>query len=209
MWGKELKEATHLAQGHISLYQLTIEPGTEFYKKRVGAANETVGAALYETTQEIMNKANLPAYEISNHAKKGAESLHNLIYWTGGDYLGIGPGAHGRITQRLQTDMMHNYRDPGKWLNLAITNNFGGQKREKLSDEQRRDELVLMGLRLIKGISLHQFELLTGQPLTKMLDKNKVNILTNQGYLSTNGGFFKATSSGRQRLNAIITYLLT
>jgi putative oxygen-independent coproporphyrinogen III oxidase len=209
MWEKELKEATQLARGHISLYQLTIEPGTEFYKKRVRAANETIGAELYETTQEIMNKANLPAYEISNHAKKGAESLHNLIYWTGGDYLGIGPGAHGRITHKLQTDMMHNYRDPEKWLGLAITNKFGGQKRKTLSDEQRRDELVLMGLRLINGISLQQFKLLTGQPLTKMLDENKINILTNQGYLSTNSGFFKATNSGRQRLNAIISYLLT
>jgi putative oxygen-independent coproporphyrinogen III oxidase len=209
MWEKELKEALHLAQGHISLYQLTIEPGTEFHKKRVRAAIETVGAELYETTQDIMNKANLPAYEISNHAKKGEESRHNLIYWTGGDYLGIGPGAHGRITHKLQTDMMHNYRDPEKWLSLAITNKFGGQKRETLSDEERRDELVLMGLRLINGISLQQFKLLTGQPLIKMLDKNKIKTLTHQGYLSTNRGFFKVTSSGRQRLNAIITYLLT
>ena len=209
MWEKELKEAVQLARGHLSLYQLTIEPGTEFYKNRVSAANETVGAELYETTQEIMNKANLPAYEISNHAKKGEESLHNLIYWTGGDYLGIGPGAHGRITHNLQTDMMHNYRDPEKWLGLTIANKFGGQKREALSGEQRRDELVLMGLRLINGISLRQFKLLTGQPLKKMLDENKVKVLTNQGYLSTNCDVFKATSSGRQRLNAIITYLLT
>jgi len=209
MWKKELKEAVQLARGHLSLYQLTIEPGTEFYKNRVSAANETVGAELYETTQEIMNKANLPAYEISNHAKKGEESLHNLIYWTGGDYLGIGPGAHGRITHNLQTDMMHNYRDPEKWLGLTIANKFGGQKREALSGEQRRDELILMGLRLINGISLRQFKLLTGQPLKKMLDENKVKVLTNQGYLSTNCDVFKATSSGRQRLNAIITYLLT
>jgi oxygen-independent coproporphyrinogen-3 oxidase len=209
MWEKELKKAVQLARGHLSLYQLTIEPGTEFYKNRVSAANETVGAELYETTQEIMNKANLPAYEISNHAKKGEESLHNLIYWTGGDYLGIGPGAHGRITHNLQTDMMHNYRDPEKWLGLTIANKFGGQKREALSGEQRRDELVLMGLRLINGISLRQFKLLTGQPLKKMLDENKVKVLTNQGYLSTNCDVFKATSSGRQRLNAIITYLLT
>ena len=209
MWETELYEAIQLAAGHISLYQLTIEPGTEFYKNRISSASEVVGAKLYELTQEVMSEANLPAYEVSNHAKKGEESRHNLIYWTGVDYIGIGPGAHGRITQKYKTDMMHNYRDPEKWLHLSLTNNFGCQKRARLSDEQRRDELVLMGLRLVNGISLRQFKLLTNQHLLTMLNINKINILKDRGYLCMTNDCLKASPDGRQRLNSIVEYLLT
>ena len=209
MWETELYEAIQLAAGHISLYQLTIEPGTEFYKNRISSASEVVGAKLYELTQEVMGEANLPAYEVSNHAKKGEESRHNLLYWTGVDYIGIGPGAHGRITQKYKTDMMHNYRDPEKWLHLSLTNNFGCQKRARLSDEQRRDELVLMGLRLVNGISLRQFKLLTNQHLLTMLNINKINILKDRGYLCMTNDCLKASPDGRQRLNSIVEYLLT
>lgn len=208
-WKKELLAAANIAGEHISLYQLTIEPGTEFYKKRITAANQMVGYNLYKLTQEIMDKAALPAYEISNHAKKGQESVHNLNYWQGGDYLGIGPGAHGRITKANKTEMMHNYRDPERWLNLALTKNTGGQKRSKLSNEERHDELVLMGLRLIKGISLDYYNSLTGKHLINILDQKKINFLINRGFLKLNKGFLKATIEGRQRLNAVLSYLLT
>ena len=208
-WKKELASAIKIAEGHLSLYQLTIEPGTEFHKKRIKAANEDIGAALYELTQEIMDNAGLPAYEISNHAKKGQESRHNLIYWRGGDYLGIGPGAHGRITHAYKTEMMHNYREPEIWLNLAITKKYGQQKRAALSKEERRNELVLMGLRLIEGISLDHFNSLTNQHLTKIIDKNRINALADQGYLTLNNTVLKTTVAGRQRLNAVLTYLLT
>jgi len=208
-WKKELLAAANIAGEHISLYQLTIEPGTEFYKKRITAANQIVGYDLYKLTQEIMDKAALPAYEISNHAKKGQESVHNLNYWQGGDYLGIGPGAHGRITKANKTEMMHNYRDPERWLNLALTKNTGGQKRSKLSNEERHDELVLMGLRLIKGISLDYYNSLTGKHLINILDQKKINFLINRGFLKLNKGFLKATIEGRQRLNAVLSYLLT
>ena len=208
-WKKELASAIKIAEGHLSLYQLTIEPGTEFHKKRIQAANEDIGAALYELTQEIIDNAGLPAYEISNHAKKGQESRHNLIYWRGGDYLGIGPGAHGRITHAYKTEMMHNYREPETWLNLAITKKYGQQKRATLSNEERRNELVLMGLRLIEGISLDHFNSLTNQHLTKIIDKNRINALADQGYLTLNNTILKTTFAGRQRLNAVLTYLLT
>ena len=208
-WKKELASAIKIAEGHLSLYQLTIEPGTEFHKKRIKAANEDIGATLYELTQEIMDNAGLPAYEISNHAKKGQESRHNLIYWRGGDYLGIGPGAHGRITHAYKTEMMHNYREPEIWLNLAITKKYGQQKRAALSKEERRNELVLMGLRLIEGISLDHFNSLTNQHLTKIIDKNRINALADQGYLTLNNTVLKTTVAGRQRLNAVLTYLLT
>ena len=208
-WKKELASAIKIAEGHLSLYQLTIEPGTEFHKKRIKAANEDISAALYELTQEIMDNAGLPAYEISNHAKKGQESRHNLIYWRGGDYLGIGPGAHGRITHAYKTEMMHNYREPEIWLNLAITKKYGQQKRTALSKEERRNELVLMGLRLIEGISLDHFNSLTNQHLTKIIDENRINALADQGYLTLNNTVLKTTVAGRQRLNAVLTYLLT
>jgi putative oxygen-independent coproporphyrinogen III oxidase len=209
MWKTELSEAIQLARGHVSLYQLTIEPGTEFYKNRIEGASETIGTKLYQITQEIMAEANLPAYEVSNHAKKGEESRHNLIYWTGGDYIGIGPGAHGRITETHQTDMMHNYRDPEKWLDLCLTNKFGCQKRKKLNDEQRRDELVLMGLRLVSGISLRQFKLLTNQNLLTILNTNKISTLKDRGYICLTSDVLKVTREGRQRLNSVIEYLLT
>jgi oxygen-independent coproporphyrinogen-3 oxidase len=132
-----------------------------------------------------------------------------LIYWRGGDYLGIGPGAHGRITHAYKTEMMHNYREPEIWLNLAITKKYGQQKRAALSKEERRNELVLMGLRLIEGISLDHFNSLTNQHLTKIIDKNRITALADQGYLTLNNTVLKTTVAGRQRLNAVLTYLLT
>ena len=141
-WKRELSQAIKLARGHLSLYQLTIEPGTEFSKNRMAVANERDGAALYELTQEITDRENLPAYEISNHAKKGQESRHNLTYWKSGDYLGIGPGAHGRITNSTKTEIMHNYRQPDMWLNFAIKRKYGQQKRSALNQAERRDEII-------------------------------------------------------------------
>ena len=208
-WKRELSQAIKLARGHLSLYQLTIEPGTEFSKNRIAVANERDGAALYELTQEITDRENLPAYEISNHAKKGQESRHNLTYWKSGDYLGIGPGAHGRITNSTKTEIMHNYRQPDMWLNFAIKRKYGQQKRSTLNQAERRDEIILMGLRLIEGISLKHFNLLTGQHLIETVDINKIKNLSEQGYLSLKKGFLKTTLAGRLRLNAMLSYLLT
>ena len=208
-WKRELSQAIKLARGHLSLYQLTIEPGTEFSKNRIAVANERDGAALYELTQEITDRENLPAYEISNHAKKGQESRHNLTYWKSGDYLGIGPGAHGRITNSTKTEIMQNYRQPDMWLNFAIKRKYGQQKRSTLNQSERRDEIILMGLRLIEGISLKHFNLLTGQHLIETVDKNKIKNLSEQGYLSLKKGFLKTTLAGRLRLNAMLSYLLT
>ena len=208
-WKRELSQAIKLARGHLSLYQLTIEPGTEFSKNRIAVANERDGAALYELTQEITDRENLPAYEISNHAKKGQESRHNLTYWKSGDYLGIGPGAHGRITNSTKTEIMHNYRQPDMWLNFAIKRKYGQQKRSTLNQTERRDEIILMGLRLIEGISLKHFNLLTGQHLIETVDKNKIKNLSEHGYLSLKKGFLKTTLAGRLRLNAMLSYLLT
>ena len=208
-WRQELGAALELAQGHLSLYQLTIEPGTAFHKDRVAAADEDLGSELYEITQELLDQAGLPAYEISNHAKKDQESRHNLVYWRGQDYLGIGPGAHGRLTHNFQTEMIHNYREPGKWLELAQTEGTGQQKRTPLSAEERRDEIILMGLRLAEGLSADHYHTLTGTDLASSLDQNRLQALENERFISFQDNILKATPAGRQRLNAVLAHLLS
>jgi oxygen-independent coproporphyrinogen-3 oxidase len=207
-WKDELGEALQIAGSHLSLYQLTIEPGTKFHKDRVLAANEDTGTKLYELTQKILNAAGMPAYEISNHSAPGEQSRHNLVYWQGQDYLGIGPGAHGRLTHDFKSEMMHNYREPEKWLALATTKKSGRQKRATLTSEQRRNEIILMGLRLSEGVSSDHFRSLTNTPLLSLMNQNRLKILLDEGFLVYSGGALKATSSGRQRLNAILAYLL-
>jgi len=207
-WEKELLDALKMASGHLSLYQLTIEPGTDFYKQRLCGPAEDVAIELFELTQDIVHTANLPAYEISNHSIPGQECRHNLLYWKGHDYLGIGPGAHGRVTHKLKTKLIQNYHDPEKWLKLAITNNSGQQKCINILDEERRDEIILMGLRLTSGISDNQFRILTNKSLMEVLDGQKINFLVNAGFLIFDHKGLRATQSGRQRLNAVLTYLL-
>jgi len=208
-WRQELGAALELAQDHLSLYQLTIEPGTAFHKDRVAAADEEVGSELYEITQSFFFFKQKTAYEISNHAKKDQESRHNLVYWRGQDYLGIGPGAHGRLTQNFQTAMIHNYREPGKWLELAHTEGTGQQKRIPLSASERRDEILLMNLRLAEGISADHYHTLTGTDLASSLDQNRLQALENEGFISFQDNILKATPAGRQRLNAVLAHLLS
>ncbi len=216
-WRTELNEALKRASSHLSLYQLTIEPGTDFHKARVAAADEDIGTELYELTQEIMDQAGLPAYEISNHARTGQESRHNLVYWRGQDYLGIGPGAHGRLTRRLsgrlthnfRAEMMHNYRAPEKWLELTTAKGSGQQKRAVLSGEERRDEIILMSLRLKEGLSADHFKSLTDTNLIEQLDSNHLQALENEGLITFDRGVLKATNAGRQRLNAVLAHLLS
>jgi len=208
VWEKELLDALKIASGHLSLYQLTIEPGTDFHKQRLCELPEDIGIELFELTQNIMHEANLPAYEISNHSIPGQECKHNLLYWRGEDYLGIGPGAHGRITHNFKTKLTQNYRDPEKWLMRATANNSGHQKCLNIRGKERRDEIVLMGLRLTSGISHDQFKLLTNSGLIEAIDGRKIKVLVDEGFLVLNREGLKATKSGRQRLNAVLTYLL-
>jgi putative oxygen-independent coproporphyrinogen III oxidase len=208
MWQDELEGALKIAGSHLSLYQLTIEPGTAFHKDRVTAADEDIGTELYEITQQTMGQAGLPTYEISNHAKPDQKSRHNLIYWRGQDYLGIGPGAHGRLSHNFTTEMMHNYREPEKWLELAVTKNSGQQKRKPLKFEERRDEIILMSLRLGEGLSSAHFNSLTNQSLLGSLNQNRLKILCDEGFITFNDDVLKATPSGLQRLNAVLAHLL-
>tara|TARA_B100000315_G_scaffold231608_1_gene243075 strand:- start:6671 stop:7819 length:1149 start_codon:yes stop_codon:yes gene_type:complete len=208
-WQRALGEALTLAPDHLSLYQLTIEPGTVFHQDRVAAADEDIGTELYEITQGLMDHAGLPAYEISNHARETQESRHNLVYWRGQDYLGIGPGAHGRLTRDFQTEMIQNVREPGKWLELAQTKGLGQHKRTPITAEERRDEILLMGLRLTEGVSADHYHTLTGTDLASSLDQIRLQALENEGFITFRDNILKATPAGRQRLNAVLAHLLS
>ena len=158
-----------LARDHLSLYQLTVEPGTMFERLRAAGKLDLPGPDLgrdfWDATQEMMNAAGLPAYEISNHARPGAESRHNLIYWRYGEYAGIGPGAHGRILSAEGRRAQASERDPDKWLAAVEANGHGLIEDSCLTLEEQGDEFLLMGLRLSEGIEPRRFEAISGRVL--------------------------------------------
>jgi oxygen-independent coproporphyrinogen-3 oxidase len=206
-WRAELERALSLAAEHLSVYQLTIEPGTEFRRRKIQPAPEGPAAEMYELTHEMMTAAGLPAYEISNHARPGAECRHNLVYWRGDDYAGIGPGAHGRIRDGGVTFATEEIRAPSAWL--AATHVAGAtQARTALSPAERLDELVFMGLRLAEGISEDRFVAQTGRTFDDVFAPAKIAALVAEGYIERSNAALRATQAGAQRLNAVISYLL-
>jgi len=214
-WADELEQALALTNGHISLYQLTIEPGTAFFRQNMCEADEDLAADLYQMTQEICCEAGLPAYEVSNHAKPGFESRHNITYWTGGDYIGIGPGAHGRLTALSTTQgamgvtrATHQIADPARWLDAVNANGHATAKVRELSRYERREELVLSGLRLTDGLDAVRFTRQCGQDLMSTLNANAVLDLLNAGLIVVDERGLRATDQGRLILNAIIARLL-
>ncbi len=209
-WEIELTEALDMAGGHLSLYQLTIEPGTRFHKDRVPAIEEKLGEEMFTLTQEITDGRGLPAYEVSNHAIPGEESRHNLTYWQGGFYAGIGPGAHGRLPgDRPFTALAtHNWRSPDKWLDLVERMGRGLQKTAPISASERTIELLLMGLRLTKGIKAFDIQHLSGEHLSYRLGQEALVILCDGGFLQWNQDVLKTTAKGRLRLNAVLDKLL-
>ncbi len=203
-WEGELSQALEFGLGHLSLYQLSVEPGTDFFRDRVEGADEESAAALYDLTQETLAKAGLPAYEISNHARRGEEARHNLGIWRGGDYLAVGPGAHGR----LAGEAFHQIADPARWLGAVETGGSGTAKRRKLTPMERRDEILLMGLRLREGVGRDRFFELTGEVLEQSLDARALERLTGGGFLVLDDRGLRATQAGRIRLNAVLADLL-
>jgi oxygen-independent coproporphyrinogen-3 oxidase len=163
----------------------------------------------YELTQSIMDGANMPAYEISNHAMVGQESRHNMIYWRYGDYVGAGPGAHGRLTldegRKIGT---RAHSAPEVWLDRVAVQGHGAHPYEDLSREQRFIEAVMMGLRMRGGVSLDNLSAEAGQPWHAMLDEKKIAALTEEGLLVRDGDTLRPTIQGMQRLNGILGYLL-
>ncbi len=207
-WQAELREALSMAIDHLSLYQLTIEQGTAFgdrYNrgKLRGLPEDDLAAQMYEVTQDICGEAGMLAYEVSNHARPGAESRHNSVYWRYGDYIGIGPGAHGRLTINGQRYGTEAFSNPTKWLTLADTGTTE-RERERISLEDQGSEFLLMGLRLSEGISLRRYETLTGH----VLSPERLCYLQDIGMIAINGDTVSTTPDGRMVLNSILRELL-
>ena len=207
-WREELGRALSLAVDHLSLYQLTIEDGTAFGARAAagklrGLPDEDLAADLYEATQELCENAGFPAYEVSNHAKTGAQSLHNRVYWEYGDYAGIGPGAHGRLTLngiRYATDTP---RLPGAWLERAEVHGSGELSSEALTPEEQFSEFLLMGLRLREGVDLARLD------RTKPADfAMNYNGLIESGHLEIADGRLRTSALGRPVLNAVLREIL-
>jgi oxygen-independent coproporphyrinogen-3 oxidase len=210
-WAAELTRALGHADGHLSVYQLTIEPGTRFeLLQRTGALvmpPDDVQADLYELAQECLAGAGLPAYEISNHARPGEACRHNLVYWRSGEWLGIGPGAHGRLDLAGQRVATEAWRLPKVWLERVERTGSGERTRIVLTAAEWVEELLVMGLRLVEGVDLARLEALAGCPTDHGLDQAALEQLVADGLLTMHGGRLAATAAGRQRLNGLLAAL--
>ena len=211
-WQAELERAVALAGDHLSLYQLTIEPGTAFATVAARGAlalpEEELAGALYEATLARLAEAGLAAYEISNFARPGGESRHNLVYWRYGDYAGIGPGAHGRLTRGSGRSATRRYRAPETWLAAVERQGHGCEESVDLSPEEQRREALMMGLRLAEGVERRRFHARTGSALEAALDLDRLPDLVAGGFVELDARGLRATPAGRQRLNAVLAALM-
>ncbi len=211
-WRRELDRALDHVRDHLSVYQLTIEPGTAFHQAhRRGTLAVPSGddaAGLYEATQAALAAAGLPAYEISNHAAPGAACRHNLTYWRYGDYAGIGPGAHGRLTLDGEKLATQARRGPEEWLADVEAAGHGTEARTTLDLETRRAEMTMMGLRLDTGIARDDFIAETGAPFEAAFATGAIDELVEGGFLECDDRALRATASGRQCLDAVLARLL-
>ncbi|MDJ0613406.1 MAG: radical SAM family heme chaperone HemW [Rhizobiaceae bacterium] len=207
-WEAELKQAIDLSAGHLSLYQLTIEEGTRFFDLheagKLNPLDENPSAELYELTQSITADAGYQTYEISNHAKPGHECEHNLVYWRGQDYAGIGPGAHGRLTSGTKRLATSTHKNPEEWWQQAMVNGHGMEDQFTLLPEEQADEFLLMGLRLAEGIHPKRFEALRGEPI----NPQQIEFLETLGLIQTKkSGAISATPKGFLLLDAVVADL--
>jgi putative oxygen-independent coproporphyrinogen III oxidase len=207
-WEKELERAIGYAVDHLSLYQLTIEEGTRFHALHAAGKFEIpdadLAAELYEVTQDITAARGLPAYEISNHAKPGAESRHNLTYWRYGEYVGVGPGAHGRFVESGRRIVTVAEKMPETWANLVEARGHGVVDGEVLTRSEEADEFLLMGLRLAEGIDLTRYEALSGRGF----EPGRLSVLQDEGLVAPIGNSrLRATPSGMIVLDAVVADL--
>ncbi|KST58084.1 coproporphyrinogen III oxidase [Methylobacterium sp. GXS13] len=207
-WRAELTAALARAAEHLSLYQLTIEPGTPFHglaaAGKLITPDDEAGRILYDVTQDVCGQAGLPAYEISNHARPGAESRHNLLYWRYGEYAGIGPGAHGRLVTPEGRIGTITERGPEAWLEQVERDGHGIVETETLSAADQADEFLVMGLRLAEGIDPERYAALKG----RALNGNRIGMLVGDGLLHRlPGGRIAATPRGAPVLNALVAEL--
>lgn len=212
-WEAELNEALTLADGHLSLYQLTIEPNTAFHTRAARGeeliASENPSVAMYEQTQRIMQDAGRPAYEVSNYARAGEASRHNLTYWNYEDYVGVGPGAHGRLVVGATRYATDNHRAPDVWLKQVMEEGHGLRQKDPLTSESAMLEALMMGLRLVEGIDLERWQAKFGVEIRDYVAAPKLQKLEEEGLLSHTNQKIFATPAGLQRLNAVLGYLTT
>jgi oxygen-independent coproporphyrinogen-3 oxidase len=211
-WEKELKEGLSYADDHLSLYQLTIEPGTAFHKLHLRGdlklPEEDRAADFYEKTQEIMENAGLPSYEVSNHAAKGQECQHNLVYWRYEDYGALGPGAHGRLTLNSQRCSFKNIKAPELWLEAVEAKGQGIDEEVLLSQEEQFVEMMMMGLRLKEGIQKTRIKQLMTKEIEELVPLSVLETLQEEGFIEFKSDVIKATPKGLQCLNAVLSALL-
>ena len=210
-WQGELADALALAGEHLSLYQLTIEPGTAFHAQHARGdlvlPSEEDGESLFLATQETLARAGMPAYEISNHARAGAECRHNLIYWRYEDYLGIGPGAHGRFARDGARLATRQERAPETWLAGVEARGHATAETTTIAPDEAGREALLMGLRLSEGIDPARFARQTGIALDAAIDARARARLIDQGFLEDDATRLRASAKGRAVLNALIASL--
>lgn len=208
-WRDELQEALSLGTRHLSLYQLTIEDGTvfgdRFKRGRLrGLPDDDIAADQWDVTQELCQSAGLPSYEISNHAAPGEESMHNLIYWRYGDYLGIGPGAHGRISANGKRWATQGVLLPNAWLDAVETLGHGEAERDQLPTEEQAEEYLMMSLRLSDGCDLNRLSKLD----PTIIRDGAIDDLQETGVLWHVADRIGCTAEGRPVLNAVTRALL-
>lgn len=204
-WEAELRQACALAGGHLSLYQLTVERNTPFYlahaRKEFQLPPDDLAADFYLLTQEVTAQAGLPAYEVSNHAAPGHESRHNLVYWHYGDYLGIGPGAHGRITSHNGArTAIRDHHAPARWLDWVEERGCGAHEADLLGAWDQGLEALMMGLRLYDGMDVRAYD--------AFLKPESMQHLASEGWLCYEEGRLKLTREGMVRLNMILPYII-
>ena len=206
-WREELTRALAEQQGHMSLYQLTIEPGTTYFDLyeagRLPIPADDRAADLYDLTQDLTEKAGLPAYEISNHAAPGHESRHNLLYWRYGEYAGVGPGAHSRLIAGDDRRALVTEKHPETWRALVNERGHGIVSDTAIVPVDQASEYLLMGLRITEGIDLDRYAALAGREI----DSTKIAGLKSMGLIRREGSRLAATADGRKLLNAVISEL--
>jgi oxygen-independent coproporphyrinogen-3 oxidase len=211
-WEAELARALDMAADHLSLYQLTIEANTPFEtlhrRGEIVLPDDDTAVALYDATAEAAAKFSIKPYEISNYATPGGESRHNLTYWRYGDYAGIGPGAHGRITLGERLLATRRHRAPEPWAERVESSGHGSVEETDVTPAERAREMLMMGLRLTEGIDEAGFAARTGMAMDAAIESDVLQAALAEGYVERSGGRLIATAAGRLRLNALLAALL-
>jgi len=208
VWSRELGQAMPHAQEHVSLYQLSIEPGTAFFKDNHQPMDADNQADLYECTADITSARGYQAYEISNYCQPGGQSLHNMTYWQGGEYLGIGPGAHERRREDQNWHARHRIHNPDRWLSSVEKQGHGTAKDTPLDNHARGEEILMTALRLESGLPETILKTATGLGFADIINFDQISLLVSEGLLILKDDNLSTTPQGRLCLNAILARLL-